>query len=117
MALISLTQAMNHLRLTFTTGVSPADSRETDLTLKIAHAEAIVIGYCNSTAHWRAITATWIDEDTVPAVVQAAILLQLSELYRFRGDEVEGQGPAQTVGGLSPQVVNLLMRHRDPVVA
>ena len=55
------------------------------------------------------------DSTTVPALVQAAILLQLGELYRFRGDDQEHG--AQTPGDLSPLVTNILRRYRDPALA
>jgi len=58
--------------------------------------------------------AAWT-EATVPASVRAAILVQLGELYRNRGDELEARPEAPT--GLSPTVMSLLMRYRDPGVA
>lgn len=56
-------------------------------------------------------------EATVPGHVRAAILLQFMEFWRFRGDDTDGNGPAQTAGDLSPQVTNILRRKRDPALA
>lgn len=117
MSLITVEEAMDHLRLTFEL-TSPPSQRERDLTEKIAAAEAIVIDYIGSTEHWRDALQEWYGSpDALPYVVKAAILLQLGELYRFRGDEVDGQGPAHTEGHLSPVVTNLLRRYRDPVIS
>lgn len=113
MALITLAQATDHLRFTVASG----SDRERELLLKMAHAEAIVLDYINTTEIWREQSATWTDELTVPPVVQAAILLQLAELMRFRGDDVEDQGAAPGEGFLAPHIKNLLMRSRDPVIA
>lgn len=120
MALVTLAQAIGHLRLTgtFVVGSSPIDPVETDLTLKLAQAEDVVLNYLKipaiSPEHW---TIEPDQINTVPPLVQAAILLQLGELWRFRGDDVDGQGPAQTAGDLSPTATNLLRRWRDPAVA
>ena len=52
----------------------------------------------------------------MPALVQAAILYQLGELYRFRGDdqEVPQRNPYRS---LHPFVEGLLERYRDPALA
>lgn len=116
MSLVSLQQAADHLRLTLTLGSSPpGSSEENDLTLKLAQAEDIVLDYLKAQPTSTS-PAEW-DADTVPPLVTAAILLQLGELWRFRGDDVDGQGPAQTAGGLSPAVTNILCRYRDPALA
>ena len=91
--------------------VSPTDAAEADLLLKMAQAESIILDYLKVPA-WS--PPAW-DETTVPPLVQAAVLLQLGELYRFRGDDVEA--PAHTVGDLSPVITNLLRRYRDPALA
>jgi|SRR5262245_40776291 len=115
MALVRLTQAQAHLRLPVTTD---ADTSNPDLVLKLAHAEAVILDYCNATEYWRGITAAWTNDMTVPKQVHAAILLQLSELWRFRGDDRHDEGPQHEAGvDLSPVIVSLLRRTRDPVVA
>jgi len=107
--LITVAQALAHLRMP---GTDP------DAELKMAQAEAAVLRYCNTTAYWQAQTPNWIDPSSVPPDVQAAILIQLGELYRFRGDDLEGEGPARNLdyGDLAPAVMSLLRRWRDPVV-
>lgn len=110
MSLISIDQAKAHLRIDTPSG-SPLDAADQDLLLKIEAAEGIILDYLKipvtSPAYW--------DSTTVPALVQAAILIQLGELYRFRGDDQE-HGP-QTAGDLSPLVTNILRRYRDPALA
>lgn len=108
MSILSLQEAKDHIQ----PGSQDADG---DLQAKLDAAEAIVLDYINTTAWWRAITATWVDSETLPPLVRAAILLQLGELYRFRGDDING--PVQTAGDLSPVVTNILRRYRDLVVA
>ena len=51
-----------------------------------------------------------------PTQVQAAILLQLGELYRFRGDD-EGKADREPAGSLSPMIEGILRRYRDPALA
>jgi hypothetical protein len=44
--------------------------------------------------------------------------LQFAELWRFRGDDVEGQLPkASMPGALSPAIERMLYRLRDPELA
>jgi hypothetical protein len=107
--LVSYDEALGHLRL-------PADPFNDDLVVKLDAAEAIVLDYLNTTAAVRAVTALWT-ADTVPRVVHAAILLQLGELWQFRGDQAGREGPDHLDGQLSPVVTNLLRRQRDPVLA
>lgn len=110
MSLITLDQAKAHLRIDLTS-TSPQEAWEADLTLKMAQAEHIILDYLKvpmtSPDYW--------DLTTVPPLVQSAILLQLGELYRFRGDDVEA--PAHTPGDLSPVITNILRRYRDPALA
>lgn len=111
--LVSLDQATAHLRLN---GVTLDAAAQDDLTMKIAQATAIIINYIDN----RPDDADWIEEvegwtdGTVPPVIQAAILLQLAELHRFRGDE---DPPRRDHGFLAPHIVSLLHRYRDPAVS
>ena len=112
-ALVTLDQAKQHLHIVMPAG----DPDEPDLQLKLAQAQAIIIDYCNTTTYWRALTATWTSA-TVPEPVTAAILLELGELWRFRGDDLHDEGPPHEAGlDLSPVIVSLLRRTRDPVLA
>jgi hypothetical protein len=111
--LVTLAQAKDHLRITTVLG----DPSDADLDLKRAQAQAIILEYCTTTAHWREVALTW-DATTVPFAVQAAILLELGELWRFRGDDRADEGPAATDGfDLAPAIRALLTRSRDPVLA
>jgi hypothetical protein len=106
--LIDLEVAKDHLNVT--------DPRH-DLRIErmVTQAQAIVLEYIarSSDTAWTATIAAWT-EVTVPPVVQAAILLQLGELYRYRGDD---EMPKRDEGDLAPGVKSLLRRYRDPVIA
>lgn len=123
MPLISLEQAKQHLRLPPSAGSppgSPLTDEDLDLQLKIDAAEALVLDYV---AQRRTDTASpaWLDQvvswdlTTVPPVIAAAVLLQLGELWRFRGDDETG--PARPHGHLSPMITAILHRYRDPALA
>lgn len=111
--LVTLQQAIDHLLLPIVVDSDPIDPRQRDLELKLAAAEAIILGYLKT------VPAEWVDETTTPADVQAAILLQCGELWRFRGDDRANEGADQdaTLGQLSPTITNLLRRRRDPALA
>jgi hypothetical protein len=126
MALITLAQAQRHLRLEVTidhgspAGSPPPDDSEMDLELKMAQAEAIVLDYLarpTEMASWSSDPVPLSPYTTVPAVVQAAILIVLGDLWRFRGDDPEGVMPKREHGFLTPQVTSLLQRYRDPALA
>lgn len=114
MAVISLARAKRHLRL--------GDSLEQDREVLevLAAAEALVLDYVaqrrtdDTSPYWVTTVAGW-DEMTVPPAIAAAVLLQLGELWRFRGDDETT--PARQHGFLSPMVVALLHRYRDPALA
>lgn len=117
--------ARRHLRLpeTSSTGSpagSPPTPEDADLQLKIDHATEIVIDYIArpTDAAWMAEIAAW-DEGSVPGSIQAAILMQLGELWRYRGDDASSEQPPTPDAGndLSPGVKNLLKRFRDSVLA
>lgn len=109
MALVPLDQAAAHLRIAF--DVATPDP---DLTLKAAQAEAIILAYCATTTYWRDLVSTW-NTTTAPPAVIAAILLELGELWRFRGDDPEAP-PRWEGTDLHPAIIGLLRRARDPVV-
>lgn len=108
---LTLQEAKDHLRITTPAG-HPDD---VDIQAKLDAAQAIILDYCNTTATWRDVTATWTAA-TVPQPVTAAMLLELGELMRFRGDDLEAP-ERQPDTDLSPQIVGLLRRSRDPVIA
>lgn len=106
MALISYDDAVAHLKQQGVLDVSPAD---TDLTAKIEQASAIVLIHLKRPGEW--------DVDSLPAddpefaIVQAAVLKVLGNLYRFRGDDESAPAP------LSDDVIRMLSMLRDPSLA
>lgn len=112
MSLITLAQAKAHLRID-TVSTSPMDADEADLLLKMAQAEHLILDYLKVLS---VSPPEWTDETNVPPLVQAAILFQLGELYRFRGDD-DGKADRGPDGSLSPLVEGMLRRYRDPALA
>jgi len=112
MAVVTMQAAIDHLQLPIDLTTTPADPRMSDLTAKLAAAEGAIRQYLG--ARW---DASWVDATTTPPLVQATILIELGELFGFRGDTTSGQGPEQTEGNLSPLVTNLLRRYRYSVLA
>jgi hypothetical protein len=111
MPLVTLQAAVDHLKIPIVLDATPIDPQERDLRIKLAAAEAVIVNYIQP-AH-----PEWIDETTTPLDVQACILLQLGELWRFRGDDPDSGKPSQTDAYLSPTITNLLRRYRDPSIA
>lgn len=109
---LTLTEAKSHLRITH-------DHEDADLNDKLLAATQVVIDYLTRRdtgdgATWNAAMAAWTT-DTVPASVKAAMLVQFGELTRTRGDDQAQEFQRPT--SLSPTVMALLMRYRDPGVA
>lgn len=107
--LVTLTTAKRHLRRT------DCDTDD-DIRMKLAQAQAIVLDYISdeTDATWTATIDGWTDE-TVPRSVEAAILLQLGYLFRYRGDEPDEQKTEN--GDLPPGVKACLYRLRPLVIA
>lgn len=101
--LVTLAVAKDHLRITDVLS-------DADVLLKVEQASNIILERCNSTAYWRAITATWTDA-TVPLPVQAAILLMLTHLHENRGDDMKADP------GLWDAINRLISMNKDPVIA
>lgn len=112
--LIALAEAKRHLKLSLP-GIPEEDL---DVQAKIEQATAIIIDYIQrpDDADWSDEIDSW-DETSVPGPVSAAILIQLTELYRFRGDDVQADLVKREPGFLSPTIVALLHRYRRQVVA
>lgn len=96
--LITLTQAKHQLHMQ-----EDENDRDSQILLKMQEASDIVVGYLKNPDHG------WTDR-TVPGRVRAAILLVFTHLWHHRGDD-DGSDP------ISPAVVSLLMRDRDPAIA
>jgi hypothetical protein len=108
MALITYAQAVSHLKqngVLDALGGSPPDE-DSDLVLKIEQASAMVLIYLKRPGEW--------DIDAIPAddpefaLVQAAVLKVLGNLYRFRGDDEKPVAP------VSEDIVAMLSMLRDP---
>jgi len=101
---VSLERAVAHVRA--------SDSERDDVLEKLAAAEAMILGYVTTDA-----VDDWDSPDTTPAAVRGAVLIQLAQLFRFRGDDERGAGPDYGGGQLSPEVRLILAPYHDPVVA
>jgi hypothetical protein len=125
MRLITYQQALDRLRISIPSS-SPPSGAENDLRLMIDQAEALVIDFVNQRIAdgdlWEATVDSW-DVSADPAVeppgqVTAAVLTQLTCLYRFRGDDLKGDAPDMPVGSvLHPSAAACLYRLKDPAIA
>lgn len=110
--IVTLDQFKQHLRL-------PLDLATEDdaLSLKLLIAHEQVFDYLtqrlddDNLEAWTATVDAWTDA-TAPKRVIGAILEQAAHLYRYRGDEVT----PTAAGELSPGVISLLTRFRDPAI-
>lgn len=99
-ALVTLEAAKEHLR------IDDPDQDE-EVTDRIGDASDIVIDYLKRPDH------EWTEDD-VPGNVRASVLLVLGALWQNR----EGVGQyAEDMDPISPAVVSLLRRMRDPAIA
>lgn len=106
MALITYEQAVSHLKQNGVLDVSPADA---DLTLKIEQASAMVTVHLKRQGEWSVDAIP--EDDPEFAIVQAAVLKVLGNLYRFRGDDDKTPNP------VDDSVVSMLSMLRDPSMA
>lgn len=124
MRLITRQLAEGHLRITVATA-SPQTAEEVDFLAKIEQAEALVIDFVNQRRVdgdlWSQDVGAWdveVDPTGIPAQVQAAVLVQLGELWRFRGDDVSADEPKREPWmALHPRAEAYLRRLRDPALA
>lgn len=110
--LVTIAEVQHALRVT------GSHEEEASLELLLRLAEAIVLGYVKQrldVVGWPAEVDAWT-YDTADGRVIAAILRQVIAMYRFRGDDPEGVGPAWD-DGLAPGVKGLLVTLRDPMLA
>lgn len=103
-SLITLEEAKRHLKITH-------DAFDEDIESKAEQATAKVLEICNSTAYWRAITATWITSEDVPLTVKAAIFQTLAHMFMNRGDD-----PSKDES-FYRSIDRALAYKRDPVIA
>lgn len=127
MRLITWEMALGHLKLTIPEASPYTAALEADIRHKIDVAEALVLDHVNqrigdTATSWADDVANWNVEDgspelPVPPQVQAAVLIQLAELHRFRGDDLDSDTPKRGMGELHPRAVAYLYRLRDPAIA
>lgn len=116
--LVTLAQARAHVNAVRT-------DDDDDLQLKIDAATQLVCEYIADRQpedeDWIATIEGWdgvSSPTTAPPIIVQAVLLQVGELYRFRGDDPEGDVPKSVdPGGLAPIVARMLHRYRSPVLA
>lgn len=94
-ALVTLAEAKTHLRIV-------GNDHDDDVTMKALQASEIVMDYLKRDA-----AEEYWDDETVPTLVKAAVLLALGSLFANR----EGGDP------ISEAVKSILHRYRDPALA
>lgn len=113
--MVTLAQAKAHLRITTPDG-HPDDA---DLLLKLDAATAAIRRYVGRSAFGQVFVDVWQDPTTTDPDAQAAVLLQLGELWRFRGDDPGSinYSPGRDLNAdLSPVIVGLLRRFSHSVL-
>ena len=114
--MVTLAQAKAHLHLTTPDG-HPDDA---DLQLKLDGATEAIRRYVARSDYGQTFVVQWTSPTTSHPDAQAAVLLQLAELWRFRGDDPGSinYSPARDPGSdFSPVVVGLLRRFSHAVMA
>lgn len=115
--IVTLEQVQAHLRLSPTlTGSPPSVSSpadDPDLELKIAAATEII---CRRIAQRKPEDLTWVatieswsasGSPAPPPIVRLAVLEQVAEMYRFRGDDAPGDR-VENYGDLCDSIKSLL---------
>jgi hypothetical protein len=121
MALVTLEQARRHLKIP-ASGSPPTSEHDAEIAEKLMHAEALVRDWVGQRrmdgAAWADEVASWDVEASPPVVppdqVVSAVLVQLGDLWRYRGDDLENERPTPELGALPRGVTALLYRLRDP---
>jgi hypothetical protein len=116
---VTIQQAIAHVQLPIVIDTDPPDPRQADLQLKLDQAEAIILDYIKGGPPVVNPLIYPGDPPSIDPVIQAAILLEFAELWRFRGDDQFKEGPEHDldISQLSPTITNLLRRKRDPALA
>jgi hypothetical protein len=116
---VTLAQAIAHLQIPIIVDTDPPDPRQADLQLKVDQAEAIILDYIKGGPVYVDPLIYPGDPPPIDLVIQAAILLEVGELWRFRGDDQFKEGPEHDldISQLSPSITNLLRRKRSPALA
>ena len=108
--IVTLAQVKKHLRVA-------SYDEDDDIIDKLDQATSLVLDYVyRDDDDWLETILAWTPS-TAPRSIQAAILVQCAELYRFRGDDLPNEAPKREHGFLSPAVTAYLHRYRDPSIA
>jgi len=111
--IVTLEQAQAHLRLSPVLSGSPASPvDDPDLQLKLDAATEVV---CQRIAQRNPMDTDWIatieawttGSPAAPAVVRLAVLEQVAEFYRFRGDDAPNER-VEAMGDLADTVKSVL---------
>jgi hypothetical protein len=114
--LVDRAAAKAHLRILTPDG----DPTDLDFDQKLAAAEDHVLDYVSRNEPGTTLALEWTSPDLTPARVQAAVLIVLADLWRFRGDDpgAEALGPGRDPSTDLPRAaMGLLRRFTDPVLA
>jgi len=114
--LVDLVDAKQHVRLT----VADSDPLAVELALKLEAAEAAILDYVMRNEPGKTLAVAWTSPAATPKNVQAAVLLELGELWRFHGDDPGAPAtmPARDPStDFQPAILGLLRRFTDPVLA
>jgi len=88
-----------------------------DLLQKVDAAEAAILTYISTTEVRKTMVDGWVSAGACPVDVRHSMLLKVAELFRFRGDDLSDEQPGQDKDSdMSPEIVRLLRRWRDPVL-
>lgn len=103
-SIVTLEEALVHLRLDQEGSPNPYAE---DVTAKIAHASALVF------THIKRLP----EDDIEQAVLKAATLKVVGNLYRYRGDEDTRGVSGALQGPMTPDIIAMLSMMRDPALA
>lgn len=116
---ITVDMAKAHLRVAWAAG----DPREGDLEIKCAAAEAAILQFVSRNEPGKTSAEAWLTPETTPGPVQACVLIELGELWRYRGDDSDLASERQSrldnndQRDFAPAIIGLLRRYTDPVLA
>ena len=105
MALVSLEVAKSHLRVDH-------DEEDTHIERIAEQASAIVVDYLKTENVWEDSSGNITD---VPPLIEAAVLLVIGNLYRYR--EGGSENSFRVLPPISDAVVSILARYRHPAMA
>ena len=108
-ALVTLAEAKDQLNIQHT-------EKDAEIQRKAEMASAIILNYIKDPTN----SNDW-DDETTPDDIKASILMQLGELFRFRGDDedayMQGLKDSAAFGRLSPNVSRFVYHRRTPTLA